>query len=189
MEVGTLIQTVKNEVHLCQHDVEATWLISCARRASLIDGCMAELGVYQGGTAKLICEVKGDKILYLFDTFSGNPEGDEFDKKDFNSKFVGDYETVKKYLKDYPNVHIIRGVFPDCELPDVEYSFVHIDTDSHRSTKPALEYFYPRLVPGGILLIHDYLLFGVGTAIQAFLKLHDDPILINAGHLRIIKSV
>ena len=35
---------------------------------------MAEVGVYQGVSAKLICEAKGDKELHLFDTFEGLPD-------------------------------------------------------------------------------------------------------------------
>src|SRR5271166_6057406 len=35
---------------------------------------MAELGVYQGSSARIICEDKGDCPLYLFDTFAGLPE-------------------------------------------------------------------------------------------------------------------
>ena len=35
---------------------------------------MAEVGVYQGVSAKLICEAKGDKELHVFDTFEGLPD-------------------------------------------------------------------------------------------------------------------
>ena len=33
-----------------------------------LQGDIAEVGVYKGGTARLICEVKGKRNLYLFDT-------------------------------------------------------------------------------------------------------------------------
>ena len=36
-----------------------------------IDGDIAEVGTYRGGSAKLICEAKGEKKLHLFDTFEG----------------------------------------------------------------------------------------------------------------------
>src|SRR2546430_11261444 len=46
----------------------------------------------------------------------------------------------------------------------------HIDVDLYTSTLACLEFFYPRLVPGGILLSHDYsLLTGVKAAFTEFL--------------------
>src|SRR5689334_16134273 len=37
-------------------------------------GDIAELGVYRGGCAKFIAQLKGDKLLHLFDTFQSTPE-------------------------------------------------------------------------------------------------------------------
>ena len=43
------------------------------------------------------------------------------------------------------------------ELPDdARYALVHIDCDLYAPVKSALSYFYPRLVPGGFLVVHDY---------------------------------
>ena len=39
-----------------------------------VPGEYAEVGIYQGSTAKVICEAKGDKRLHLCDTFAGLPE-------------------------------------------------------------------------------------------------------------------
>jgi O-methyltransferase len=36
------------------------------------------------------------------------------------------------------------------------YSLVNLDADLYQPTKVALEYFYPNLSPGGVILIHDY---------------------------------
>ena len=36
------------------------------------------------------------------------------------------------------------------------YALVNLDADLYLPTKAALEYFYPRLSPGGVFLIHDY---------------------------------
>ena len=54
-------------------------------------------------------------------------------------------------------------------LDDTRFCFVHLDVDLYSSTKQCLEYFFPRLVPGGILLSHDYsLLAGVRQAFTEF---------------------
>jgi hypothetical protein len=57
------------------------------------------------------------------------------------------------------NVRFVKGYFPDtaAELPaDCTYCLVHIDCDLHAPMLSALEYFYPRMVPGGFMIIHDY---------------------------------
>ena len=49
-------------------------IYSLAKAQSKRPGDFAEVGVYQGGSARVICEAKGSKRLRLFDTFSGLPE-------------------------------------------------------------------------------------------------------------------
>ncbi len=54
-------------------------------------------------------------------------------------------------------------------LPERRFSFVHLDVDLYESTLAGLEYFYPRLIPGGVILSHDYsILAGVKKAFEDF---------------------
>jgi O-methyltransferase len=39
---------------------------------------------------------------------------------------------------------------------DRRFAFVHIDVDLEQPTRDSIEFFYPRLNPGGILLCDDY---------------------------------
>jgi hypothetical protein len=41
-------------------------------------------------------------------------------------------------------------------LPESTYRLVHIDTDLYLPTKACLEYFAPRLSPGGVVVLDDY---------------------------------
>jgi hypothetical protein len=44
-----------------------------------------------------------------------------------------------------------------------------LDVDLYESTKQCIEYFWPRLVPGGVLISHDYsILHGVKQAFTEF---------------------
>jgi len=52
---------------------EMMMLYLTAKAMNGLGGSFAELGVSTGGSAKLICEVKKDKTLHLFDTFEGLP--------------------------------------------------------------------------------------------------------------------
>jgi len=127
------------------------------QQAQLV-GDMAELGVYEGGSAKVICENKGDRALYLFDTFTGLPQ-----TKDIDGTFKhGDYACqsfkVEELLKDFSNVHFCAGLFPltTKDKDHLRFSFVHFDGDIYQSCKDAIEYFYPRLVKGGLIIFHDF---------------------------------
>ena len=44
---------------------------------------------------------------------------------------------------------------------------MHLDVDLYESTRAGLEFFYPRMTPGGIIISHDYLSAdGVNRAFQ-----------------------
>ena len=62
----------KSESLLTGNEAFLLYSLAAAQRGF---GCaMAELGVYQGSSARIICEAKGQSPLHLFDTFSGLPE-------------------------------------------------------------------------------------------------------------------
>jgi hypothetical protein len=119
-----------------------------------------------GGTAKFICEAKGDKTLYLFDTFEGMPDNMISSEKDSwpdGTHIDTSVEEVKTYLSDYPNVHFIKGIFPeslsnypDYDIANKKFSLVHLDVDLYKSTLGALEFFYPKMVPYGRIISHNY---------------------------------
>lgn len=143
-----------------------------------LPGIIAEAGVSGGDSAKAICEVKGDKGLRLFDTFTGLPE-EKFIPVDTASAFNKRYiypnayavpiERVKERLSEYPNVYFHKGLIPDTfkGLEDMSYCFVHLDLDLYQSTLDALNYFLPRTHPYGVIMIHNYQDFlGVRHAIR-----------------------
>jgi O-methyltransferase len=71
-----------------------------------------------------------------------------------------------------------KGLFPEsaAELGELRFSFVHLDLDLYDSTKAALEWFWPRVVSGGILLSHDYPLSdGVVRSFHEFFAGRPEP--------------
>lgn len=44
----------------------------------------------------------------------------------------------------------------DCPTAQLHFALVNLDADLYKPTKAGLEYFYPRLSPGGVIFIHDY---------------------------------
>lgn len=132
-----------------------------ANLSNYLSGNIAEVGVYKGGSAEIIAKAKEEsKKFYLFDTFEGMPEVNEKDnyckKGDFNHT---SFDFVQNGLKDYKNIFIYKGIFPKENSEFIEqetFSLVHIDVDIYKSYKDCLEFFYPRMVHGGIIVLDDY---------------------------------
>ena len=163
---------------------EAYQLLSCARATAKVKGDIAEVGVYRGGSARLMCEVRGDRALYLFDTFEGLPDTRDVDQRFGAGQYAASFEVVQSYLESFSNVHIYKGRFPATSAPivDKRFSFVHLDVDLYEPIRDSLEFFYPRVSPGGMILIHDYLWGeGVRKAVQEFFRNLPEPILELAG--------
>jgi hypothetical protein len=134
-------------------------------------GDVAELGVYLGGTAKIIGHYAAGAALHLFDTFAGLPADDQAEGgHHVQGEFRGDLDDVQRFLDD-PNAVFHAGEFPATAPPGegLRFRFVHVDADTYQSTKAALEYFSPRIVPGGVMLFDDFGWWacpGVGKAIH-----------------------
>ena len=151
---------------------EAFTLYSLARSQSGLEGEMAEVGVYQGCSAKIISTASGGRPLHLFDTFSGLPDPDADEHKRMRAgHYAASIEGVRSFLSAQPRISYHPGLFPDTAGPAAgrRFSFVHLDVDLKSSTLACLKFFYPRLVPGGVLLTHDYsYLDGVREAFAEF---------------------
>lgn len=147
-----------------------------------VSGQCAELGVYQGDFAKEINRIFFDRRLYLFDTFTGFADSDcksEMSRGYADSNKVGYFSNttecmVMEKMKYKENVRICKGFFPySSEGIEEEWCFVNLDADLYAPTMAGLEYFYPRMANGGIILIHDYFskaFHGVREAVKYYCK-------------------
>lgn len=126
-----------------------------ALQADNITGNVAEVGVFRGGTSKLLALCLPTRTVFSFDTFDGLPEGNATHGKGaFSSKL----REVKAYLSDCKNIRIIDGVFPETAdiIRDEVFSLIHLDVDLYKYTVYGLEFFYQRMAPGGIMVLDDY---------------------------------
>jgi O-methyltransferase len=127
-----------------------------------IIGDAAELGVWKGNTAAIIAEFtrRTGTTTYLLDTFEG------FEKDDLTGidadkamEFADTSVNCVADLVGAGGIKFVKGYFPDTQdqIPiDARFAFVHIDCDLYKPLKAGLEFFYPRLVKGGFLVMHDY---------------------------------
>jgi len=158
-KVIALIRSIEKETELLSYDFELLQIYEAIIKTRSIKGAMAEVGVYKGATAKFIAELKENKPLYLFDTFTGLPNVEEIDKpRFFKGRLVASYQRLKEYLAEYSGVFIYKGVFPATSKPikNINFSFVNIDVDIYSRTLDCLEFFYPRMNKKGIMILHDY---------------------------------
>jgi hypothetical protein len=128
-----------------------------------IEGDFAELGVWKGNSAAILAEfpAKTGKKLFLFDTFSGFDQRDLVGTDENHEHLFAD--TSVDYVRETVGHHDIttylQGFFPDTITDEVRaqtFALAHIDCDLYEPMKAALDFFYPRMTRGGMLILHDY---------------------------------
>lgn len=134
-----------------------------------LPGDTAECGVFEGATSFQICktrEHRKDVTHHCFDSFEGlsQPTAEDAvtDKRAYvwkKSDLTSPLEKTKRNLERFASmVEYYPGWIPD-RFPDVgdrQFSLVHIDVDLFEPTAASLDFFYPRLVPGGMIVCDDY---------------------------------
>lgn len=134
-------------------------LCQMARRTAQTAGEVAEVGVYKGGTARLLALSLPHKTVHLFDTFAGMPvtsaDFDKHVKGEFSDTSLG---AVQARLKDCSNVRFYAGLFPATSGPieQSKFSLVHVDADIYSSVRACCEFFYPRLEKDAVMVFDDY---------------------------------
>ena len=140
------------------------WLQIERLKRNEIRGSFAELGVYKGDSARIIHLMDTERTFHLFDTFHGFTEEElkseigtaaTYRPSDFADTSL---EKVRKKIGKSENLVFHLGIFPATTsgLEKERFALVNIDADLYHPTKNGLEFFYPRLLPGGVILIHDY---------------------------------
>ena len=71
------------------------------------------------------------------------------------------------------NLKLVKGWLPDSDrgMEDRCWRFVHVDLDLYAPIKAALEQSWEQVVPGGVVLVHDYGCYGfpgARTAVDEF---------------------
>lgn len=128
-----------------------------------VSGSFAELGVYKGDSAHLLHLMDQDRTFHLFDTFEGFTEKDlENETGKAASYTISNFAdtSIEKVKARLGNGQFIfhKGYFPETAVgvENEKFALVNMDADLYNPTKAGLEFFYPRLSPGGIIIIHDY---------------------------------
>jgi O-methyltransferase len=149
-----------------------------------IPGDYVECGVWRGGSsmlAALAFDEAGDAVrtMWLYDTFEGMSEPTERDRAFDSPEPVGhEWERLQEdgsivlaraSLDDVRSSVSKVGIRPDrfnyvvgkvedtlpARAPE-RIALLRLDTDWYESTRHELEHLWPRLAPGGVLIVDDY---------------------------------
>jgi O-methyltransferase len=187
-------------------DVDVRWrmwlLTQVARQCGGIDGDFAEFGVYRAGCAFMIFSTGAfadSKRFHLYDTFAGIP-AEELDDSEVEAGLAGAHaDTSVEYVRQRLEPWLDRVVLVpgDVTLTLAEggperLAFVHMDLNAAEPTRVALEFAYPRLAPGAMVLFDDYGWSGLEAqraVIDAFLRDRpEEPLALPTGQALLVKQ-
>jgi predicted O-methyltransferase YrrM len=163
--------------------------------ASDIPGDFVECGVYRGASAIAVRKRAPKMKCWLYDTFDGMTEPTEEDTsrkgRDAREKWSRIRDAGQRWLavsaaEVWQNLrdcgvadeNYLRFVVGDvcntlrepANLPE-QIAILRLDTDWHESTKVELEVLYPRLAPGGVLIVDDFgYWYGARKAVEDYFR-------------------
>jgi O-methyltransferase len=139
------------------------------RYAALLPGDFVECGVNRGGLSRMIVDYTRfetlNKKFFLIDTFKGLiPEYLTRDEKRKGLLAIYRYyeddslTAVRETFAPFSNVVIIEGAVPDIlpHIPSERIAYLSLDMNCALPEQRAADYFWDRIVPGGIILHDDY---------------------------------
>ena len=131
-----------------------------------LDGDIIEVGAWRGGTGGLLgkkSQLLGlNADVFLCDTFEGVAKSGDLDKHYSDGEHA---DTSIPVVSDLMNrlgvdrVRILKGLFPEDTGGEIEgrtFRFCHIDVDVYQSGKDTLEWVWPRMPIGGIVVFDDF---------------------------------
>jgi O-methyltransferase len=155
---------------LKNYDIQWRIHVLCwaATHAAKLEGDFIDCGVNTGFCPRAVIHYtsfeKLNKKYYLLDTFSGlderysTPYEMERSKKLGYGKDNSLYERVKQTFAPFKNVELVKGAIPDTltQVPSQKIAYLSIDMNCVKPEVDALEFFWNKMVSGGIIVLDDY---------------------------------
>jgi O-methyltransferase len=156
-----------------------------------VQGCVVECGVWRGGMSAAMSELCGkDRKYFLFDSFEGLPPANSNDGKDAvdwqknkDSKFYYDnckaeiqYARTAMEMAGIKNAQFVQGWFNETlhTIDPGPIAILRLDADWYDSTMTCLNEYYPKVSPGGLILIDDYNFWeGCSKAVHDYFSKHN----------------
>ncbi|GAA4448829.1 TylF/MycF/NovP-related O-methyltransferase [Rurimicrobium arvi] len=160
--------------HSLVNRYQAWELWSLVGRMESIPGDILEVGVWRGSTSILMGKklqmLQSKKRIWACDTFSGvvkQSRADNFyeggEHADTSVQFVAGL--IQSFSVD--RITLLKGIFPEDTGSAIEgehFSICHIDVDTYQSALDVVNWVWPRLATGGVIVFNDYA-FGITRGI------------------------
>lgn len=161
-----MYESIKQNTMVDEFRLYELWQLT-KESAKLEKGSILEVGSWRGGSGAIIAKSAQkhgiNTPVYICDTFEGIVKAGEKDPHFANSDINNTSDTIVKDLMHrlkLVNAKVFKGIFPDDTshlIPSSEqFRFCHIDVDVYQSAKDIVEWLWPRLVDGGIIVFDDY---------------------------------
>lgn len=131
-----------------------------------VPGAILEVGVWRGGTGALLASRANglglEETVYLCDTWTGVVKTGDVDIYYRDGKHDdASHEIVAELIAGMglSNVELLQGVFPEDtgdRISDGTFRLCHCDVDVYESARGVLEWVWPRLSSGGVVVFDDY---------------------------------
>ena len=170
-------------------------------RFKALPGAVIECGVWRGGSIAGMTDLLGkERSYYLFDSFEGLPPAKEIDgidaihyQQDKDGPHYHDNCSAEKAWAvkamektKAKNYFITKGWFEDT-IPKFELNepiaVLRLDGDWYESTMTCLTYLFPKVQPGGLIILDDYYVWdGCSRALHDYLSMHKRSERINRAY-------
>lgn len=149
-----------------------------AQQAALVPGDFVECGVNRGFVSSSIMASldwnNRDRDFYLLDTFQGlderfvSPEERNEGALERNAEhlksgfYVSSVDSVRANFAEWPRAKVVQGAIPESltQVSSESVAFLHIDLNCSPPELAALQFFWPKLSSGAIVLFDDYAYVG-----------------------------
>lgn len=153
-------------------------LIEMLHEIREVSGDILEIGSWKCGTSGFIANCCPNRTVYAFDLFGGLPYGEGVGCEWFGDT---DWEEIRATAAHFPNLRLVRGMHEET-IPKFAESagpiaLIWMDSDHYPSHKVALKHLCQLLVPGGLIIFHDFRFMEVQQAISEELNVDDWKIL------------
>lgn len=126
-----------------------------------VPGAFVECGVWRGGAciyARACLPL--DRMVHVCDSFVGFPKDEPEDHwPNYKCLSVSQDEVMSNFIKFglLENVNFLSGYFKDSLAKlNCPIAVLRADADSYRSTTEILTHLWPKISPGGFLIMDDY---------------------------------
>jgi O-methyltransferase len=167
-----------------------------------LKGDILEVGVWRGGTGCLMArraQMLGSSArVVLCDTFTGVVKAGAKDGAYRGGEHADtSLDTVRALagVMGLSNVEMLTGIFPEqtgAHVADRQFALCHIDVDVYQSGLDVLEWVWPRMPVGGVVVYDDYG-FPTCSGITRLVNeryVHEDGVTLHNlnGHAIVIKT-